>query len=232
MSDAAEIIGGTYNGLPMPPAASASAPPLSLTVLFTLALILAASLWVFAMLVRRETRHRRLVAMSVWARSHDMRLHPASGETPPLLKQFNPKVRRSLSGRGITLVQMETPDAATAVPTSKHHWNVILRDLTGTWPATALRPTAHNLSLVDLFSLSSYPSLMPSERFMVFGAEARAAKALAESTAPALLPPDVALIVSGNCLLLDFSSRHFDEIEFARLIDLAEQLAPRLSLGQ
>jgi len=216
----------------MSPAAYASAPPLSPTVLLTLALILTASLWVFATLIRRETRHRRLVAMSLWARSHDMRLYAASGETPPLLKQFNPKIRQSLSGRGITLAQIETAAIDATVNTSKRQWNVILRDLSGVWPTTALRPTAHSLSLIDLFSLSSYPSLMPSDRFMVFGVEGRAAKALAESTAPALLPPDVGLIVAGNCLLLEFSGRHFDEIEFDRLIDLAEQLAPRLSLGQ
>jgi hypothetical protein len=73
---------------------------------------------------------------------------------------------------------------------------------------------------------------MPSERFMIFGTEARAAGLLAQSTAPALLPPDVALIVTGDRLILDFSTRHFDEIEFDRLIQLAQQLAPRLMLGQ
>jgi len=214
------------------PATFIPAPHPSPAVLLTLALILGASLWVFATLVRRETRRRRLVALAHWARSHGMRLHGAGGEAPAVLKPFNPKIRRTLSGRGITLAQIETADTAATVPTSKRRWNLILRDLSGAWPATALRPTAHDLSLVDLFSLSSYPSLMPSERFMVFGAEARAAKALAESTAPALLPPDLGLIVSGHCLILDFSSRHFDEIEFGRLIDLAEQLAPRLAVGQ
>ena len=70
---------------------------------------------------------------------------------------------------------------------------------------------------------------MPTERFVVFGSESCAAKALAESSAPALLPPDIALIATGTYLILDFSTRHFDEIEFERLIDLARQLAPRLS---
>jgi hypothetical protein len=219
----------------MPPAAYVTvvyANHPSPVVLLTLAVILGASLWVFATLVRRETRHRRRVSLSLWARSHEMRLHAAGGEVPALLRQFNPKVCQSLSGRGMMLLQIETSDVAATVPTSKRQWNIILHDLNGPWPTTALRPTAHTTSVVDLFSLSSYPSLMPSERFMVFGVESRAARALAESTAPALLPPDVALIVSGNCLLLDFSSRHFDEIEFDRLIDLAEQLAPRLSVGQ
>ncbi|HEY1923369.1 MAG TPA: hypothetical protein VGG44_11520 [Tepidisphaeraceae bacterium] len=216
----------------MPPAADAFTPHASPMVLVTLAVILTASLWVFATLVRRETRHRRLVSLSLWARSHEMRLNPTGGETPPLLRQFKPKIRQSLTGPVITLLQFETSDVAATVPTSRRQWNIILHDLGAAWPTTALRPTAHTISLVDLFSLSSYPSLMPSERFMVFGVESRAARALAESTAPALLPPDIALIVSGNLLLLDFSTRHFDEIEFDRLIDLAKQLAPRLSITQ
>lgn len=216
----------------MPPAAEFPAPHLSPGVLLVLFLILGASLWVFAMLVRRETRHRHLVAMAQWARSHDMRLRRRDGDSSPLfpLEQFNPKIRRSIRGRGITLAQIETADAGiTAADSAKRQWNVMLCDLKTPWPATALRPTAHTVSLVDLFSLSSYPSLMPTERFMVFGSEARAATTLAESSAPALLPPDIALIVTGNCLILDFSTRHFDEIEFDRLIDLAKQLAPRLS---
>jgi hypothetical protein len=215
----------------MPLADYASAPHPSPTILLTLAVILGASLWVFATLVRRETRHRRIVALGLWARRRDMRIHSAGGDVPAVLKPFNPKILQALSGGSFTLLQIETPNAAAKVPTSKGHWNIILRDLGGTWPTTALRPTAHDYSFVDLFSLSSYPSLMPSERFMIFGAEGRAAGVMAESTAPALLPPDVALIVTGNHLILDFSSRHFDEIEFDRLIQLAEQLGPRLSLG-
>jgi hypothetical protein len=220
----------------MPTAAYSPHP--SPMILLTLTVILGASLWVFATLVRRETRHRRLVARGQWARSREMRLQSTNFELPAILKQFNPKIRQTLTGRGMILAQFETDDITTTaaatpvVTTSKHLWHIIVRDLIGTWPMTALRPTAQNFSFVDLFSLSSYPSLMPSERFVIFGAEARAAGALADSTAPALLPPDIALIVAGNCLILDFSSRHFDEIEFDRLINLAEQLAPRLSYNQ
>jgi hypothetical protein len=221
----------------MLPAAEFSGPHPSAEVLLTLLVILCASLWVFATLVRRETRHRRLVALTQWARSHRMQHLSADSQSqaPELasLKQFNPRIVRAISGKRTTLAQIETADiGVTAAAASRRQWNVAMRELTGKWTTTALRPTAQTVTLVDLFSLSSYPSLMSTERFVIFGAEARAAKALAESTAPALLPADLALVIVGNCLILDFSSRHFDEIEFDRLIDLLDQLAPRLSSAE
>ena len=63
-SKAAEIIGCFYNSPSMLPAAEFPAPHPSPGVLLILFLILGASVWVFAMLVRRETRHRRLVSMA------------------------------------------------------------------------------------------------------------------------------------------------------------------------
>ncbi len=69
---------------------------------------------------------------------------------------------------------------------------------------------------------------MPNQRFMIFGRDAHAAKTLAESTIPALLPADIALVLDGNHLILDFTARPFDEIEFERLIRLSDQLIPRL----
>jgi hypothetical protein len=99
------------------------------------------------------------------------------------------------------------------------------------WPATGLRPAIHTASIIDLFSLSSFPSLTPGGRFMLFGSAQRAAEALAQSPARALLPPDVGLLLSGEYLILDFSSRPFDEIEFDRMIDLAKQLAGRLPVA-
>jgi len=203
----------------------------SFMVLLTLAAILVASVWVFATLVRRETRHRRLTALTLWARSRKMRLNADPIQLGPL-KQFNPKVLSAITGESITLAQIETADVGvTNAIASRQQWNVLLCKLTGSWPTTALRPTANDVSLVDLFSLSSYPSLAPTGRFIVFGVESRAAGKLAESSSRALLPADVALVLHENNLILDFSSRHFDQIEFDRLIDLAEQLAPLLLPG-
>ena len=73
--------------------------------------------------------------------------------------------------------------------------------------------------------MTSFPSLGATQRFVVFGGDAEAARALSE-TAPACSPPDVGLLLHGEFLILDFTSRHFDQIEFERMIDLAEQLSP------
>jgi len=208
--------------------------PPSPLVFGTLLLILGASVAVFVALVRRETKRRRAVALAQWARSRGLRVAADPSNLPALapLKQFNAKIHAAIGGKNLTLARIETADAGpTTAAASPRNWNVLVRKLDAAWPTTALRPTAHTVSVVDLFSLSSYPSLMPTQRFMIFGSEARAATALAESTVPALLPADVALELYGDHLILDFSGRPFDEIEFDRLIDLSEQLAPRLVLA-
>jgi hypothetical protein len=216
----------------MPPMSPLTPPfrQVPLVPLLTLFVILGASVWVFVTLVKRETRHRRVLALAQWARSRNLR---AIGgiDLPALapLKHFKPKIRSSFRGENLTLVQFETAETALdAAVVAARQWNLIVHNLNSSWPATALRPTAHTVSAVDMFSLSSYPSLMPTQRFMIFGTESQAARALAESSAPALLPADVGLIVYANQLILDFSSRPFDEIEFDRLIDLSQQLAPKL----
>ena len=210
--------------------ANRASPP-SLKVILTLLVILGACVWIFVELVRRETRNRRAVALAQWARSRNLRVMGNSSQDLELwpISQFRPKIMSAISGREMTLARIETAEAGvTNAVASQRVWNVLVKKLQSEWPATALRPTAHIVSAVDLFSLSSYPSLMPTERFVVFGSEARAAQMLAESGLPGLLPPDIGLIIAGNYLLLDFSGRPFDEIEFDRVIDLAEQIAPRL----
>jgi hypothetical protein len=228
---AAEIIGGPYNWPVMLAAEQVLVGRPSPLVLGTLIVILGASVGVFVALVKRETKRRRAVALAQWARSRGLRIAADPDDLPALapLKQFNAKVRCAIGGQDVTLARLQTADAGlTAASASPRTWSVLVRKLPCRWPTTALRPTAHAVSLVDLFSLSSYPSLMPTERFMIFGSESRAAKALAESEIPALLPADVALVLHEEHLILDFSTRPFDEVEFDRLIDLSRQLAPRL----
>jgi hypothetical protein len=205
--------------------------PISPLVLSTLFVILAASVWVFATLVKRETRNRRGLALGQWARSRNLRSMPTDADLPALapLKQFKPEIQLLFHGENLTVVQFHTAEtvlASAVLP--PRQWHLLFRKLGATWPTTALRPTAHAISAVDIFSLSSYPSLMPTQRFVIFGAEPKSARALAESSASALLPADVGLILYGDSLILDFSSRVFDEIEFDRLIDLAEQLEQHL----
>ncbi|HEY8666645.1 MAG TPA: hypothetical protein VIL86_08280, partial [Tepidisphaeraceae bacterium] len=94
--------------------------------------------------------------------------------------------------------------------------------------ATGMRPAQHSTSLLDHFSLSSFPTLLAPERFVIYAADSAPARMLANSGLRTLLPPDVGLLLIGNILLLDFSTRPFDTIEFGRLIALANQLVSHL----
>jgi hypothetical protein len=234
-AEAVEIIGGPYNAGRMFAVERVLIGQVSPLIVAALAVMLTASVWVFAQLVRRETSQRRRAILSEWARSRDLRLgDPAN--TPDAsafmtpLAALNPRIDFVIHGHHIAIVQVRTDNSSAASPTAPAmpRWDLLLRRLDQDWPITALRPTAHTSSIIDLFSLSSFPSLGATQRFVVFGANAAAARALSESSAPALLPPDIGLALHGHFLILDFTPRHFDQIEFGRMIDLAEQLAPRL----
>jgi hypothetical protein len=233
---AAEIIGGAYNGDLMLGVVKVLIQHVSLLTLAVLAVVFVASVWVFGELVRRETSHRRLALLSQWARSRGLRLDdsddaPRAADFLAPLAAFNPSIDLLIHGPSIAIVQVRTenPTAASAPTATAPRWHLLLRRLDHQWPMTALRPTAHTFSIVDLFGMSSYPSLGSTERFVVFGAAAESALALSDSAIPALLPPDVGLLLAGSFLILDFTTRPFDQIEFGRMIDLAEQLAPRLA---
>lgn len=204
--------------------------PLTLVIL---AIIFLASVLVFGELVRRETSHRRMALLGEWARSQGLRLiHPANGQNAAdllaPLAPFNPRIDLLIHGPQFALAQLRTENSPSASASTSPHWRLLLHRLNQDWPTTALRPTAHTHSIVDLFAISSFPSLGSTQRFVVFGGDAAAARALSES-APTLLPPDVGLLLHGPFLILDFTSRPFDQIEFGRMIDLAAQLSPRLT---
>jgi hypothetical protein len=103
-------------------------------------------------------------------------------------------------------------------------------DLLQSCPPTGLRPVSHAVSFVDLFSLSSFPSLSAPEQFVIFGSEAAFASAFASAFAelPArnLLRADVGVLVYGRALWLDFSGRVMSHEEFEHLVELATQLLP------
>jgi hypothetical protein len=211
--------------------AEAPAAPISPWIVLTLVLIVAASSSVFWILVRRWTTHRYWHLLAAWAGARRFRLTRGDGERPAPLEQWasvNPRVELLLAGSGTHIMEVLT-DAIPGLPRDQvARWRVLVREIEHAWPPTALRPVMHAASVVDLFSLSSYPSLAATDRFVVFGSDARAARVLSSSMARALLPPDVALVISGQHLLLDFSSRAFDPIEFDRMLALAEQLAAHL----
>jgi hypothetical protein len=235
--EAAEIIGGPYNAgrMPVPAMMVRIAPPSSM-VMAVLAAILSASLGIFLALVRRETIRRRHLALSLWAASQQMRIidptSQAAVEAIGPLAAFNPKIETLIGSERLALAQLRTEDSKSesiGPASGATRWNLLIRPLDQTWPATALRPTANTKSIADLFGLSSFPSLAMTPRFVVFGAESPPARKLARLSAAAAIPADIGVLVCGQRLVLDFTARPFDEIEFGRMIVLVEQLLPHLT---
>jgi hypothetical protein len=70
--------------------------------------------------------------------------------------------------------------------------------------------------------------MLPPDRFVASGTDSAAARRLALNKIPALLPPDLAVLLHGSFLIVDFSTRPFDTIELTRMGALLEQLAAKL----
>ena len=212
-------------------------PSFSPLVLLTLVAVVAASSVTFWLLVRRATSHRQWVALSDWARDHRFRFSPAAPDVLPppfnVLQRTAATVRISLAKGPTTLLQLEAAGVAgtsAAAGSSQHRvmWNAIIRAIDYNWPPTGLRPANATASLLDLFSLSSFPTLGGTERFVAFGTDSAAVRVVSKSMLRSLLPPDVGLLLVGRQLVLDFSDRPFDAIEFGRMIALIDQLAARV----
>jgi hypothetical protein len=124
------------------------------------------------------------------------------------------------------------PGALSTQGQRERRFNVLVREMEidGEWKATGLRPVhvTEGESLLDVYSLSSYPAMGNVERFVVYGTDTLSARELSKSHARGLLPGDVGLLLVGKKLMLDFSARHFDPIEFDRMVALAEQLVAQL----
>ena len=207
-----------------------------LKVLMTLLVVLLASAGTFWALVRRWESHRQWMAIADWGREHGYRSHPLDPARlpPPLdrLSDQNPLVRVSMADDMTRLLQVQTalahqPDESPRLG-GEIVWNLLIRRLNSTWEPTGLRPSSPLPSVLDLFSLSSFPLLGTTERFMIFGTDTDAATALSASMTRSLLPPDIGLLLHGDQLVLDFSQRPFDEIEFNRMIALINQVAGKL----
>jgi hypothetical protein len=211
-----------------------SPTPKSPVILLTLAVILLASTWVFFEHVRRQTTLRRQLALFHWARAHQLKTIDPPPENSlgfEPLAEIGATIEKMIAGETITLLKIsaqDSPQVATKIAAARSQWNVLLCSIPSQWPPSGFRPTAIGQSLLDLYPLSSFPSLAPGKRFMVFGSESRAAACLAKSGSDGLLPPDIGLLLSGRYLILDFTRRPFDEIEFERMIEISGQLAERL----
>jgi hypothetical protein len=202
-------------------------PPFEWAPLLAMLVLLGASVVTYVMLVRRWTSRRQWVSLAQWARESGYKLRPLrrDGLPGPLrdLVRDDANVRHHLCDPRTTLAQFETDPVKPGAPPPR--WNVLVRHRPGAGSHAGLRPAAPALNLIDLLPLGKSVSMSLGDRFVVHAAEPTAARKLAESQAVALLPPDVGLILLENHLVLDFSSRPFDPIEFGRVIALADQLA-------
>jgi hypothetical protein len=208
---------------------------LSATVLATLALMLGGAVAVFSLLARQLTIRRRQTALNAWAARREAQiLRRPPPDTPvtnlEVLGSFHPHPRVIIQNRRWTLADLTT-DPPVEAKGNIPRWHVLAinQESGPLWAPTGLRPVVHDVSVVDLPALSSYPSLVEGERFMLFGADSAAAQALADSPAQRLLPADIGLLLQGRSMVLDFSTRPFEPAEFDRMIALAEQLTQYFS---
>jgi len=211
--------------------ADIAAPRLpNVLVLITLAVVLASSAAMFRVLAWRWTKGRTQAALNEWGDEAGFifaQCDPDQLEALAALRSYSPMIHPCLRGHRTWLLRARTI-AANPAATGEVTWNLLIRSIDVSWKAAGLRPAAAVSSVLDLFSLSSFPRLGSTERFVVFAADSSEAKQLSGSMLRSLLPPDVALLLFGRSLVLDFSSRPFDELEFDRMIALVEQLVMKL----
>lgn len=205
---------------------------LPLSVPLVLVAILAASAAVYAILVRRWTRNPRRRELLEWARECQMAVASAeqcaaSQFLLELLRDHQPRVMFLLRGAHASLAQIQTLGASdlSALPC---RWHVLLRRVEADWPLAGLRPVRRGSCLLDLLHPEAMLAMLPGERFVTYATRSTAAGALHQSSIPDLLPPDIALILAGNVLVLEFSARSFDVAQLQRLLALSHQLLLRL----
>lgn len=194
-------------------------------LLLTLMIVmLIASGWMFSRLTRRWTLGRKLAALRDWARSQRMQFHHNDAALPGSVARLgtNPRALLSITDSRTWIIQFQTQSPDAGQPPAR--WHVLVRHLGTPLPTVGLRPLKATSSLLDLLPMRTFAGMMPSERFMVVGLQRDKALTLEASRISALLPADIGLILLDDALLLDFSSRPYDGIEFSRLLMILDQI--------
>jgi hypothetical protein len=193
----------------------------SLLVFAALGLMLVASAMMFWVLTERSTSRRQRVSLAEWARDEGFRLRFHLPDRP---EPFG-----VLQGDGLHVQVALTDRSGVMSLLQLGNWNLLAQKIPADWKPTGLRPASAARSVLDRFSLESFPLMGPSERFVLYGIDSAAALSLSKSSARALLPPDVGLLLHGRNLVLDFSSRPFDAVELNRMRAIAGQIALHLA---
>ena len=146
------------------------APAFSWLVLLTLLLVLGVSVVTFIWQMRRWTTHQGWRALLDWSRERGFKLsRPDKPAGEPFDRLPEARVMTLLESGPVAGMQIVT--ASPAAPNRPARWHVLVRQLQSSWPATGLRPAAAPGSLLDHFSLSSFPRMGEVERFVVFGTD-------------------------------------------------------------
>ena len=207
----------------------------SWAALLSLLATLGASSACFAWLCRRWTTDRPRSVLGDWAGDRRFRLDRWPGARLPaglsILLAADPRVEVAMVRGPVAIVRLTTRAAAGG---DRPPWHLLVRT-TDRPPAdpAGLRPVAAGAaaSVLDLLpSLTGYPSLLPPERFVVLATDVKPARKLAASAARGLLPPDVGLLVHGPTVVLDFTARPFDGVEFDRMLVVAEQVVQHMAV--
>lgn len=192
-------------------------------VLSLLAILVASSL-MLAQLLRRHTSGRERFQMWEWSVNRRFRRGRLGAIVLDGLDDIDQPMRALVHFRSrqteTSILKLQTISKHDTVRT----WHLLIRTLDRFSTPVALRPAGADVSLVDLMNLQLMPKLSSEVRFAVYGLRALDARELASSPARALLPPDIGLVRSADKLILDFTSRPFDPVEFTRMLSVADQV--------
>jgi len=193
----------------------------ALVILFAIA----SSSIVLLEVVRRQTRQRVRYRLLDWAKAYSMRCvafdpkHarvPSPLDTLPVIQGGLKILTHFTNDHGLHLVRFNYADAV---------WHLLIMRRETDHPDVGLRPTEAPRSICDLFNLTPAPRQLPGVRFTVMGDDWIATRDLAQGMARGLLPGDLSLIRTQRHLLIDFTSRPYDELELTRMKTLALQMA-------
>ncbi|HEX8325351.1 MAG TPA: hypothetical protein VF595_15725 [Tepidisphaeraceae bacterium] len=195
------------------------------TTLAVLIVVLALASATAVRLVRRHTQDREAFALWEWSVDKGFRRQPPAVVTVDALDEIRDYALRAndhfRSRDGLTnIYRLQTVSRGDVV----QHWHALVRTVEHYSTPIALRPVAAASSLVDLMHLTLFPKLSSQTRFAVYGLRATDARDLAGSAARALLPHDIGLIRNADAVILDFTARPFDPVEFSRVCAIAEQI--------
>ncbi len=186
----------------------------------------------FWILVLRDTTWRPRLRLADWADARGF-VVLREGEMPlpeglASLEAHGVEIGMALAGGESVLLQVQLDAPPQRRDAGRESYRLLVRRTGGDWRPAALRPAHALRSILDSFPLEGYPSVLVPERFVAMGSDRRSAATLAGSAAVRLLPPDIGLWLQGPFLVLDFSARAFDAIEFDRMLAICQQLIQQL----